>query len=213
MISMVLVFYLLGIYKEYGILWTLFLFISSLWLINLYNFLDGIDGYAATEAVMVSFGGYFIYSGEIFLVIAVVVYGFLFFNWQKASIFMGDTGSAFLGAVFGVLALYYFDGDFKNLLIWYILLGVFIVDATLTLLKRLFRGEDISLPHRKHAFQRVLNLGFEHKDVVLFVVAINVVSYIMLFYFLDKNILIYFFIYNVILLFLYRLIDRKVKFD
>ena len=121
------------------------------WMLNLYNFMDGIDGIASVEAITVCAGAALIYwlRGDAPavlmppLALAAAVAGFLVWNFPPAKIFMGDAGSGFLGIVLGVLSLQ--AGAVSPALFWswVILLGVFIVDATYTLLRRLLRGERV----------------------------------------------------------------------
>ncbi|WP_137971665.1 glycosyltransferase family 4 protein [Pseudomonas sp. F(2018)] len=150
------------------------------WLLNLYNFMDGIDGIAGVEAISVCLGAALLsqLSGATELVPAVLVLaaacsGFLFWNFPPAKIFMGDAGSGFLGITLGVLSLQatWVDGDL--LWCWLILLGVFIVDATLTLLRRLLRGEKVYEAHRSHAYQFAARLFNRHLPVTLGVLLIN----------------------------------------
>ncbi|MBA4287968.1 MAG: glycosyl transferase, partial [Pseudomonas sp.] len=117
------------------------------WLLNLYNFMDGIDGIASVEAICVCLGGALLYgllgfAGStqptefvVLLLLAAAVAGFLFWNFPPARIFMGDAGSGFLGITLGVLSLQAAWFAPQLLWSWLILLGVFIVDATFTLLR------------------------------------------------------------------------------
>ncbi len=205
--------YFLGTAKEYALLLVLFLFLASLWLINLYNFLDGIDGYAASEAIFVSVGAYLIYGDQLFLYLAILVSGFLVFNWHKASIFMGDVGSTFLGFFFAVEAIYRFEG-LRDIVIWYLLLGVFIFDATYTLLKRLTNGENITAPHKKHLFQRAVVGGLSHSEVTIFLIFFNMITFIPLYLSKDSTMLyLWFFVYNLLLILVLKRVDRMKSFD
>ncbi|AHZ76246.1 MULTISPECIES: MraY family glycosyltransferase [Pseudomonas] len=150
------------------------------WLLNLYNFMDGIDGIASIEAIGVCLGGCLLYwlSGNLQAIwlpalLAATVAGFLFWNFPPARIFMGDAGSGFLGVVIGLLVLQ--AGWINPLLFWgwLILLGVFIVDATYTLSRRLLRGERIYEAHRSHAYQHAVRRHGQHRPVSLAVAAIN----------------------------------------
>ncbi|MBV4493364.1 MraY family glycosyltransferase [Pseudomonas oryzicola] len=150
------------------------------WLLNLYNFMDGIDGIASIEAICVCMGGGLLYwmtgnTQAIWLpmLLAVTVAGFLFWNFPPARIFMGDAGSGFLGIVLGLLALQ--AGWINPLLFWgwLILLGVFVVDATFTLIRRLTRGEKVYEAHRSHAYQYASRRHGSHLPVSLSVAAIN----------------------------------------
>ncbi|RJG09217.1 glycosyltransferase family 4 protein [Pseudomonas cavernicola] len=150
------------------------------WLLNLYNFMDGIDGIASAEAICVCLGGALLYlllgEGATALVplsLAVAVAGFLFWNFPPARIFMGDAGSGFLGIALGVLSLQAAWVAPQLLWSWLILLGVFIVDATWTLLRRLLRGDRVYEAHRSHAYQYASRQFGKHLPVTLAVAALN----------------------------------------
>lgn len=150
------------------------------WLLNLYNFMDGIDGIASVEAICVCLGGALLYwlidqpqATVLPLFLAATVCGFLFWNFPPARIFMGDAGSGFLGIVLGALSLHAAWVNPALLWCWLILLGVFIVDATWTLLRRLLRGEKVYEAHRSHAYQYASRSFGQHLPVTLAVGAIN----------------------------------------
>ncbi|WAG80605.1 glycosyltransferase family 4 protein [Metapseudomonas furukawaii] len=150
------------------------------WLLNLYNFMDGIDGIASVEAICVCLGGSLLYLllGESAaalapLFLAVAVGGFLFWNFPPARIFMGDAGSGFLGIALGVLSLQAAWVAPQLLWSWLILLGVFIVDATWTLFRRLLRGDKVYEAHRSHAYQYASRQFGKHLPVTLAVAALN----------------------------------------
>ncbi|MBA2652897.1 MAG: glycosyltransferase family 4 protein [Tatlockia sp.] len=150
------------------------------WLLNLYNFMDGIDGLAAVEAITVCLGGvvlYYLsgmYSAAILpLSLAVSVAGFLFWNFPPAKIFMGDAGSGFLGLVLGILSIQAAIMKANLFWAWMILLGVFIVDATVTLLLRGMRGEVFFEAHRSHAYQHASRYYGNHLPVTLGILIIN----------------------------------------
>lgn len=151
------------------------------WILNLYNFMDGIDGIASVEAISVCLGGALLYAlatqasfAATPLVLAAAVGGFLLWNFPPARIFMGDAGSGFLGVVIGGLAIQAAWVAPQLLWGWLILLGVFIVDATWTLLRRLLRGDKVYEAHRSHAYQSAARLYGGHLPVTLAVLAINV---------------------------------------
>ena len=121
-------------------------FLGVMWCINLYNFLDGIDGYAGSEAVFLGLSGWLILSGDYFLVFVVSVLGFLVWNWHKAKIFMGDVGSTLLGYNVAVFAIYS-QNNGTSIFVWLILFGLFWFDATLTLVRRYRNGEKLSCAH------------------------------------------------------------------
>ena len=151
------------------------------WLLNLYNFMDGIDGIASVEAVCVGLGGALLAllvtansaSQLLPLLLAVAVLGFLYWNFPPARIFMGDAGSGFLGINLGVLSLQAAWVAPQLLWSWLILLGVFIVDATCTLVRRLLRGDKVYQAHRSHAYQYASRRYGGHLPVTLAVLAIN----------------------------------------
>jgi len=144
------------------------------WMINLYNFMDGMDGFAGGMAVF-GFGGLAILGGLnnqvsfmlLNLIVASAAAGFLVFNFPPAKIFMGDTGASSLGFLAAALSLW---GSYENLFpLWvtFLLFSPFIVDATLTLVRRLLRHEKIWLPHKSHYYQRLVQLGWGHFRTVL----------------------------------------------
>ena len=157
-----------------GVLWIA-------WVLNLYNFMDGIDGIAGIEAVTVSAAAAGLlwhaeYPGLAFLVAAVgaASLGFLAWNWPPAKVFMGDAGSAFLGFTFGSLALITHALDALVIWSWLILLGVFLVDSTVTLVRRLLRGERVYEAHRSHAYQHASRHFRGHLPVTVSVGLINI---------------------------------------
>lgn len=165
-----------------GLIGSLLTVIGIVWFINLYNFMDGIDGLAGSQAVFVGLVGgalcYAMGSLELALVswvLAAAGTGFLFWNWPPAKIFMGDVGSGFLGYSFAVIALAGEKTGGLPLLVWVLLLGVFMVDATLTLIRRMVRGEKWYEPHRSHAYQLAVQAGYSHKQVTLSVMGLNVI--------------------------------------
>ncbi|WLH47919.1 MraY family glycosyltransferase [Pseudomonas beijingensis] len=150
------------------------------WMLNLYNFMDGIDGIASVEAICACLGACLLYWVGGFkelialpLVLAVAVAGFLYWNFPPARIFMGDAGSGFLGITLGGLSLQAAWVSSNLLWVWLILLGVFIVDATFTLIRRLLRGDKVYEAHRSHAYQFASRQFGRHLPVTLAVVAIN----------------------------------------
>lgn len=150
------------------------------WLLNLYNFMDGIDGIASVEAITTCLGGAVLYvmlghseHALLPVMLAASVAGFLFWNFPPARIFMGDAGSGFLGITLAVLSLQ--AGWFKAELLWswIILLGVFVVDATWTLFRRLLRGDKVYEAHRSHAYQYASRRVGRHFPVTVTVGVIN----------------------------------------
>lgn len=150
------------------------------WLLNLYNFMDGIDGIASVEAITACLSAAWLYWLAGFdtvavlpLLLAAAVAGFLFWNFPPAKIFMGDAGSGFIGIVLGGLSLQAAWTSPPMFWCWLILLGVFIVDATYTLVRRLLRGDKVYEAHRSHAYQFASRHYGKHLPVTLTVAAIN----------------------------------------
>ncbi|MGE8066791.1 MraY family glycosyltransferase [Pseudomonas sp. NPDC089569] len=151
------------------------------WVLNLYNFMDGIDGIAGAVAICVAVAGAILYwwcgfMQEMWvpLLLASACAGFLVWNFPPAKIFMGDAGSGFLGIILGSMALQAGWIQPQLLWSWLILLGVFIVDATYTMMHRLIRGERVYEAHRSHAYQYASRQYLSHKKVTLAVILINV---------------------------------------
>ena len=160
-----------------GVLATVYL----VWLLNLFNFMDGIDGISGAEVVSVCGAAAFLIHrtthdyniASLPLVLAAATLGFLVFNWPPAKIFMGDVGSGFVGFIIGVFSLIAAKNVGSLGWVWVILLGVFIVDATVTLIGRLVRKQKPHVAHRSHAFQHLALRFVSHKPVTVGVVAIN----------------------------------------
>ncbi len=194
-----------------GVWLNLIALLGIVWMTNLYNFLDGIDGYAGAEAVFVGLAAFLLFGSEPALLIAAATTGFLFFNWHKASIFMGDVGSAPLGFIFAVLILN--DADAPSFLAWLILLSLFWFDATFTLIRRAKRGEKLSQAHKKHAYQRLNQAGYPHNKVVLLSITVNMLLFTALWFLPQSSYLYLFFVLLVLLYTLTKLIDTKKAFD
>jgi Fuc2NAc and GlcNAc transferase len=184
--------------------------IGLVWLLNLYNFMDGIDGIASVEGVSVLCCAVSILLLDRaaaqamlpLLMLAACITGFLLWNWPPARIFMGDAGSGFLGYALGVFALYTAEAYSISLWSWLILLGLFIVDATWTLVIRISSGDKWYLPHAKHAYQHLarnrqsvyLQRGMSpersrskaHRWVTLLCLSINLLWLFPLAWFADK---------------------------
>ena len=150
------------------------------WMINLFNFMDGIDGIASVEAITTSLGGALLWwlagSGNGWaaaVVFAGCVAGFLVWNFPPAKIFMGDAGSGFLGLMVALLSLWCSQSAPVLFWSWFILIGCFMVDATTTLVRRVRRGERFFEAHRAHAYQYASRRAGRHLPVTLACGAIN----------------------------------------
>ena len=153
------------------------------WTLNLFNFMDGIDGIAASEAGFVCLAAALLiaWSGSSSFGIAIAVaacgaatLGFLVWNWPAAKIFMGDVGSGYLGYTIAVLAVTASRDDPTAVVVWLVLGGLFFVDATVTLLFRLGRAESLHQAHRTHAYQLLARRWGSHRRVLLVATAVNV---------------------------------------
>lgn len=201
---------LLFIVIENDVFTNIFAFFTIIWFINLYNFLDGIDGYAGSEAVFLALAGFLLFGGEHFLVLVVAVLGFLIWNWHKAKIFMGDVGSTLLGYNIAIFTIYYANQESSNLWVWIILFGVFWFDATLTLLRRYKNKEKLSQAHKKHAYQRLVQSGWAHDKVVIASVVVNLILLGIIY--TVQNRAVAFFISLMLLYTIVKFIDKKKAF-
>ena len=182
-----------------------------LWYINLTNFIDGIDSYLAMKFIFLSVAGLILFGGAHFAVLGVSVLGFLYWNWHKAKIFMGDVGSTLLGYTISIITIYYANIEATNLWIWVTLYGVFWFDATVTLVRRLFNGEKPSVPHKKHAYQRLTQAGWSHSKVTVYATILNLV--IFSFVYFISNVAVSFVASLVLLYGAYSFVDGKKKFE
>ena len=155
--------------------------LGVVWFTNLYNFMDGVDGQAATQAVCTGLlAGFFFWHGGqqgigvICFSIAIASAGFVFWNWPPAKIFMGDAGSCTLGFYFALLAILGQQTGSVPFIVWFILLSLFIWDATLTLLMRIFKRERWYKAHTSHGFQRLLCLGYSPLQLAIKNLLINI---------------------------------------
>jgi len=152
--------------------WTISAFLL-LWLINVYNFIDGIDGLAISGAILILITlllTFYITNHisnlvPLFLVLFTSCLGFLFFNWPKASIFMGDSGSIFLGYCFGAFIVYSLMNNEISFLTWLVVFGYYLGDTTTTTLIRMMLLKKWYNPHRSHAYQNIARTLDNHAIV------------------------------------------------
>ena len=162
-------------------LWLLIL-IAGTWWINAFNFMDGIDGLAASQALFMLAAPLLIWScAGIEPALAVVgwmvgmiaaIMGFICWNWAPARIFMGDVGSTYLGFMTGGMALLSISRGWLDYPVWFLLAGLFLTDATVTFVTRLLRGKRPQESHRTHVYQRMAQ-RYGHRAVTLAYAAIN----------------------------------------
>jgi Fuc2NAc and GlcNAc transferase len=148
--------------------------VGIVWSINLFNFMDGIDGLAGSQAVLI-FGVAAVWLvasgnhhlGSIAVIVASAAAGFLVWNWPPAKIFMGDVGSGTLGYLVAALAISSENRGSVPLLTFAILGGVFVIDSTMTLVRRVAHGERATDAHRNHAYQRLSRAWGSHRPVTM----------------------------------------------
>jgi UDP-N-acetylmuramyl pentapeptide phosphotransferase/UDP-N-acetylglucosamine-1-phosphate transferase len=188
--------------------------IGMVWFINLFNFMDGVDGFASLEAIIIC-AVFFVFSWSLASILLIAcITGFLYWNWPKASIFMGDVGSTQLGFILVVLGIYYHNTYEFSILNWIMLTSPFWFDATLTLFRRWRNGEKLSEAHRKHVYQRIVQSGSSHEKVNLFLLLINIFIVILIILYREFKVLqIPLFIITLIAFYiLTRQVDKKVPF-
>jgi Fuc2NAc and GlcNAc transferase len=146
------------------------------WLTNAYNFMDGIDGIAATQAITAGIGWFLLgfkyeipFAAFFGLILAFTNFGFILHNWSPAKIFMGDVGSAFLGFSFAFLPLLAAKESSQNAqkfaLIGILFVLPFMFDTVFTFIRRLLNGEKVWQAHRSHLYQRLVISGYSHRFV------------------------------------------------
>ena len=181
---------------NFGILSPLVTFFWLIGVTNFFNFMDGINGLAGLEALLVSgfLAGIAFWAGNAIvfaaaLIIAAAALGFIPHNFPKAKIFMGDGGSNFLGFIFASLTIVGSQDLAYPIpfIVPVILLLMFLLDGASTLLKRLPKGKDWLEPHRDHLYQRLIKLGYSHTQVTLAYASINVFLGIMAIYYYKSS--------------------------
>ncbi len=146
------------------------------WMTNLFNFMDGADGMAGGMA-LIGFGGYAIAAnmspahgaaiGAVSAAVSGAALGFLFFNFPVPRVFMGDAGSVPIGFLAAAIGIQGYLLDLWPCWFGVLVFSPFIVDATVTLLKRFFRRERIWIAHREHYYQRLILLGWSHRRTTI----------------------------------------------
>ncbi len=166
--------------------------LTFLWIVgltNAYNFMDGIDGIAGSQAVVVGFSWAVLgwlagqpHVSAMGMLLTGASLGFLIHNWPPARIFMGDVGSAFLGYTFAVLPLmsaHAPKADSRLAYVGALLLWPFIFDSAYTFLRRAWHGENVFAAHRSHLYQRLVITGHSHLFVSRLYTALALVGAIL----------------------------------
>ena len=165
---------------DFGLAGNIAAVVYLVWMLNLFNFMDGIDLITGVQTVTTSAGVVMLLListesdlWKIFAIMTASILGFLFFNLPPAKIFLGDVGSGFIGFTTAVISLVVAEDE--PLVAWamIILLAVFVTDATVTLLRRLLSREHVYVAHRTHAYQHLSKKLNRHLPVSLGVGAIN----------------------------------------
>lgn len=156
--------------------------VAVTWHINLFNFMDGADGLAVTQALMLCVGVALISSFSVSpdsslawsaWILTAALLPFALRNWPPARVFMGDTGAIFLGFILAALGMAAFREDVRLGAAWVILMAPFITDATATLLLRLARGLPPHIAHSDHLYQRLTRRMQSPLPVVLGLLAMH----------------------------------------
>ena len=155
-------FVLINIYLNEYLAMTL-IFIASLWIINTFNFIDGADGLLSTNVILLSIStSLLLFLGDnhslsgILILLATLMMCFVLFNWFPAKIFMGDSGSLFLGTFFVCLSIYSIVNFHITVFTWMVLLSLFYIETTVTMIMRLYNNKKIfSTRHNFHAYQQI----------------------------------------------------------
>ncbi len=203
-----------GITLDYPFIVNPIVVVGMVWFINLFNFMDGLDGFASIEAITIAFVIAYFSGTFIPLLLVASIAGFLFWNWPRASIFMGDAGSTQLGFILIVLGIYYHNTFWLSILNWIMIAAPFWFDATYTLYRRWSNGESIGQAHRKHAYQRLTKLGLSHLQVNGILTLINIFIVGMLLIYRSHDYLkIPLTVFTILVLYLlYKWLDKKVPF-
>ena len=165
---------------DFGVAGDIAAVIYLVWMLNLFNFMDGIDLITGIQTLTTCLGAAILLvvstDSGLWLLVAVMaaaIFGFMCFNLPPAKIFLGDVGSGFIGFTIGAISLVV--GKDEPLVAWsmIILLSVFVTDATVTLLRRLLNREHVYVAHRTHAYQHLSKKLNHHLPVSVGIGAIN----------------------------------------
>ena len=139
----------------------IFLFIGLI-LVNCINFMDGMDGLVSSNIFLILLN-YSLNNNLDLIAIPVVLLVFLYYNWHPAKIFMGDSGSTFLGLI--LFYITFSKNDFNSSLILLSTASPLLMDSCICILRRFQNNENIFSPHKKHLYQRLHQKGMPHSKV------------------------------------------------
>jgi UDP-N-acetylmuramyl pentapeptide phosphotransferase/UDP-N-acetylglucosamine-1-phosphate transferase len=163
-----------GMFTQHGVLISILIILFAVWMTNLYNFMDGSDGLAGGMALI----GFSFYGIAALMVendtfamlnftIGAAALGFLYNNFPPAKVFMGDAGSIPLGFLAAAMGMWGWQQGYWSAWFPLLVFSPFIVDASVTLVKRTLRGEKITEAHREHYYQRAIQMGWSHRSVAI----------------------------------------------
>ena len=173
--------YNFGFYEQNQLIYILFIILICTWFVNIFNFMDGIDGISAVMTITICTGiifAYLVNNSEYFpsfeILIISTCLAFLYWNWKPAKIFLGDVGSIVLGFVC-ILSLYWLFLD-ENTWHWVLSLPMYyFLDTTLTLINRFISGKKIWQAHSEHFYQKAVRSGMSHSQVVKLIIALQTI--------------------------------------
>jgi UDP-N-acetylmuramyl pentapeptide phosphotransferase/UDP-N-acetylglucosamine-1-phosphate transferase len=199
---------------NFKLIWSLIALFGFVWFINLFNFLDGSDGYASMESISIVLILWYFTRMNALLLLASSIGGFLYWNWPKAKIFMGDAGSTTLGYILVVFGIFFHNSQQLNFFTWLIITSLFWFDATVTLARRVINKEVVSQAHKKHMYQRAIQGGFSHLQVLIAGLGVNILLFIICLAINSSflNIVIGFLIALLILMIALKFVDSRYPF-
>ena len=163
-----------GLFARHGVWAAILVLLFTIWMTNLYNFMDGSDGLAGGMALFgfACYGAAALIAQDDMLAmlnftIAAAALGFLYHNFPPAKVFMGDAGSIPLGFLAAAMGLWGWQQGYWAAWFPLLVFSPFVADATVTLFKRAWRGEKLSQAHRSHYYQRLVQMGWGHRNTAL----------------------------------------------
>ncbi|MBL7480031.1 MraY family glycosyltransferase [Legionella bononiensis] len=195
-----------------------FIFISVIGAINHFNFMDGLDGFCASQAIflLITYALFFFIQGallyqEYCTILTLCLLGFLVFNFPPAKIFMGDIGSASLGLITFCLALIAQEQYNIPIIYWFMLNLIFLFDSIITLLRRMIKKEHWIAPHKKHAYQRLKQFGVNSRIILFGQIVINLFFFVLVLLLQNQllNLIVVLIVQLSSLMFIYYSIENK----